>query len=111
MHPTMMQSEQSCRGLPHPFRFTIASTHTGTYGGVQPFETGQSRYRPIFSPMAIARVAAMWHAARQKRTVELRRIEGDATFDGQQRFLEVASRVARERRLSRFAYLARKSEH
>jgi hypothetical protein len=24
-------------------RFTIASTHTGTYGGVQPFDTGQSR--------------------------------------------------------------------
>jgi hypothetical protein len=26
---------------PHP-RFTIASTQTGTYGGVHPFETGQS---------------------------------------------------------------------
>lgn len=24
-------------------RFTIASTHTGTYGGMQPFDTGQSR--------------------------------------------------------------------
>jgi hypothetical protein len=33
----------------------------------------------------------------------------DQTFDGQQRFLEVAARLARERRLSRFIYLAEKS--
>ena len=38
----------------------------------------------------------------------LRKIEGDDSFDGQQRFLEVASRLARERRLSRFIYLAEK---
>src|SRR5437899_607841 len=38
----------------------------------------------------LAQTATMWHAARQRREAELRRIEGDATFDGQQRFLEVA---------------------
>ena len=27
----------------HPIRFTSSFTHTGTYGGVHPFDTGQSR--------------------------------------------------------------------
>jgi hypothetical protein len=31
-----------CPASPYPCRLTIASTHTGTYGGVQPFDTGQS---------------------------------------------------------------------
>lgn len=55
---------------------------------------------------AVAQSASRWHAARQSRHVELIRIEGRETFEGQQRFLEVAARVAAERRLSRFAYLA-----
>src|SRR5262245_12828162 len=37
-------------------RFTISGTHTGTYGIMQPFDIGQSLYKPIFSPMAIARL-------------------------------------------------------
>ncbi|MGH7244873.1 MAG: class I SAM-dependent methyltransferase [Phycisphaerales bacterium] len=57
---------------------------------------------------ALAQTAAAWHAARAKRSAELTRIESEATFTGQQRFLEVASRIAMERRLSRFAYLAAK---
>ena len=57
---------------------------------------------------ALARIATKWHAARDKRAAELKRIEGAATFEGQQRFLEVAARLAAERRLSRFAYLAHK---
>jgi SAM-dependent methyltransferase len=57
---------------------------------------------------ALAHTATLWHAARQKRAVELRRLEGDPTFEGQQQFLEVAARIARERRLSRFAYTASK---
>ena len=44
--------------------------------------------------------------ARGKRESDLRRIEGNETFEGQQRFLEVASQLAAERRLSRFAYRA-----
>ncbi len=44
--------------------------------------------------------------AREKYAADLRRIEGDETFDGQQRFLEVACRLATERRLSRFAFRA-----
>lgn len=57
---------------------------------------------------ATTRIAADWHAARQKRSAELIRIEGAETFEGQQRFLSVTARLAGERRLSRFVYLARK---
>jgi SAM-dependent methyltransferase len=56
----------------------------------------------------MARMAERWHAARAARDAELRRLEGDATFDGQQRFFEVAARLAAERRLSRFAFHARR---
>ena len=34
--------------------------------------------------------------------------EGDDTFEGQQIFFEMAAQLAEERRLSRFAVLARK---
>ena len=44
--------------------------------------------------------------AREHHEADLRRIEGDETFEGQQRFLEVAARLAAERRLSRFAFRA-----
>ena len=52
--------------------------------------------------------AAGWLAARSKRETDLRKIEGDDVFFGQQRFLETAAILARERRLSRFAIVARK---
>lgn len=55
---------------------------------------------------ALAQVATSWHTARQKREAGLRTIEGDPTFEGQQRFLSVAACLAHERRLSRLAYLA-----
>lgn len=58
---------------------------------------------------ALATAASNWHAARAKRSGKLTQLEGETTFAGQQRFLEVAARIARERRLSRFAYAARKS--
>lgn len=54
--------------------------------------------------------AAGWLAARDRREAELRKIEGDEVFHGQQRFLETAARLAKERRLSRFAILARRPE-
>ena len=56
----------------------------------------------------MAAVAQRWHDARAKRAGALREIEGDETFDGQQRFLDVTARLARERRLSRMVYLAEK---
>ncbi|HEY0672539.1 MAG TPA: methyltransferase domain-containing protein [Longimicrobiales bacterium] len=57
----------------------------------------------------MARMAGRWHAARASRAAELRDIEGEETFDGQQRFLEVAARLAAEHRLSRYAFQAVRS--
>lgn len=56
----------------------------------------------------MARMARQWHGARDRHASDLRRIEGDGTFEGQQRFFEVAARLAGEERLSRFAYCAMK---
>jgi ubiquinone/menaquinone biosynthesis C-methylase UbiE len=55
----------------------------------------------------MARMARKWCQARQAMEEDLRRIEGDETFEGQQRFLDVAARLAEERRLARFAFCAR----
>lgn len=52
--------------------------------------------------------AAGWLTARAGREAELRKIEGADVFFGQQRFLETAALLAEERRLSRFAVLARR---
>lgn len=54
----------------------------------------------------MARMAQRWYEARQGRAAALRHVEGEATFDGQQRFLQVAASLAAERRLSRFAFRA-----
>lgn len=56
----------------------------------------------------MAENAAGWLEARARRETDLRKIEGDDVFQGQQRFLETAAILAKERRLSRFAILARR---
>jgi SAM-dependent methyltransferase len=56
-----------------------------------------------------ARVAGRRYAARAEHAQQLRQVEGEATFDGRQRFFEMAASLAREQRLSRFAFLAAKS--
>ena len=56
----------------------------------------------------MAENASGWLDARTKREADLRAIEGDDTFAGQQRFLGMAATLARERRLSRVAILARR---
>jgi len=56
----------------------------------------------------MAKVAEARHAARASRSAALREIEGRQAYDGQQEFLEVAARVAREGRLSRFVYVSKK---
>lgn len=58
----------------------------------------------------MATIAERRGRARARREQELRAIEGDETYDGQQKFFEVAARIAREGRLSRFAYLAEKGD-
>ena len=57
----------------------------------------------------MAKVAEARHAARASRRAALREIEGDQSYDGQQEFLTIAARVAREGRLSRFVYVSKKS--
>jgi len=56
----------------------------------------------------MADLAARRGAARASRSAVLRNIEGEETYQRQQDFFEVAARIARERRLSRFLYIARK---
>jgi SAM-dependent methyltransferase len=55
----------------------------------------------------MAEIAGRRRAARAARERELREIESDATYDGQQEFFRVSELIARERRLSRLAFLAR----
>ena len=57
-----------------------------------------------------ATVARRWHNAREHQREVLVTREGQANFDGLQRFLSCVHQASEERRLSRFAYLARKPE-
>ena len=54
------------------------------------------------------RVSKRWNDARERRRDDLIRIEGEEGFDQVQEFLAIAHRLSSERRLSRFALLARK---
>jgi ubiquinone/menaquinone biosynthesis C-methylase UbiE len=71
-------------------------------------ETGLHPIRVEDATPNMAAVAARRRDARARREEALRRIEGDETFEGQQRFLSVTARIAREGRLSRFIYVAEK---
>ena len=54
----------------------------------------------------LAEIACRRRDARAEHAEALRRIEGDAAFDGRQRFFDIVARLAREHRLSRLAYAA-----
>jgi len=58
----------------------------------------------------MSQMAERRRAARDSREEALRKIEGDAGYEQQQKFLEVAARIARERRLSRFLYVAERPD-
>jgi hypothetical protein len=51
-------------------------------------------------------VSARWRDARARRRDALAASEGEEGFEGLQRFLDAVCTLSRERRLSRFAYLA-----
>lgn len=55
-----------------------------------------------------ARVARAWHAAREQRAAELDQIEGAEQNASTQQRLAIVATLARERRLSRYAYVARR---
>jgi cyclopropane fatty-acyl-phospholipid synthase-like methyltransferase len=57
----------------------------------------------------MTKVAEARCAARASRSAALREIEGDQAYEGQQEFLAIAARVAREGRLSRFVYVSQKT--
>ncbi len=54
-------------------------------------------------------ISRRWHAARSRQRRALQQIEGRAFFEGVQQFLAAAHRLASERRLSRYVFLAQKS--
>jgi hypothetical protein len=54
----------------------------------------------------LAEIALRRHDARAERAESLREIEGDAAFDGRQRFFDLVALLARDRRLSRVVYTA-----
>jgi 2-polyprenyl-3-methyl-5-hydroxy-6-metoxy-1,4-benzoquinol methylase len=58
----------------------------------------------------MAKIAGARRAARAAREAALREIEGDQTYEGQQEFFAVASRIAHEGRLSRFVYVSEKPQ-
>ena len=58
----------------------------------------------------VAAVAESRRSAREKRSADLREIEGGPAYEQQQEFLTVAARIAKEGRLSRFMYVAEKFE-
>lgn len=55
---------------------------------------------------SMAAVAEKRRAARESRSTAVRQIEGDRTYEAQQKFLAMTARLAGEGRLSRFAYLS-----
>ena len=69
-------------------------------------EAGFARGAPLDRTENMARMAERRRLARAAHEVDLRRLEGDATYEAQQRFFATAARLAAERRLSRFAFLA-----
>lgn len=56
----------------------------------------------------MARVGEARHTARELRRAALSELEGEKQYELQQEFLAVAAHVARESRLSRFAYVCKK---
>ena len=56
----------------------------------------------------MADVAGRRRAAREKRSAAVRQVEGDCTYEAQQTFLALTSRLAAEGRLSRFVYVSEK---
>jgi SAM-dependent methyltransferase len=57
----------------------------------------------------MSKVAEARRTARASRSVALMEGEGNQAYEGQQEFLAVSARVAREGRLSRFVYVAKKA--
>lgn len=55
---------------------------------------------------SMAAIALRRYRAREQYEEKLRETEGDDTFEGRQRFFDVAAILSGERRLSRYVYVA-----
>ena len=69
-------------------------------------EAGFDLVRCEDSTHNVARVARRWRDARARHRDALIEDEGAETFEGLQRFLGAVHALARERRLSRYTFLA-----
>jgi SAM-dependent methyltransferase len=58
----------------------------------------------------VVEVAGRWLAARASRETVLREMEGNDTYEEAQEFLGMVERLARQRRLSRFVFVAERPE-
>jgi len=56
----------------------------------------------------VAEIAEKRRVAREKRSAAVCQVEGDRTYEAQQKFLAMTSRLAAEGRLSRFVYVSEK---
>ncbi len=74
-------------------------------------EAGFDLLRCDNSTDSVVRVARRWRDARARHRHELIEDEGATTFEGMQRFLSVVNALAEQRRLSRYTFLARCSNH
>jgi len=59
----------------------------------------------------VALTAGRWHAAREQRKDVLLQFEDQAQYDGVQQFLWVTYKLAKEGRLSRYAFVATQQKH
>jgi hypothetical protein len=73
-------------------------------------ETGFRVLRVTETSENAADIAKRRHDAREKRKNALIAAEGEANFEGLQRFLSCVQRLTSERRLLRYVYLHRKQE-
>jgi SAM-dependent methyltransferase len=69
---------------------------------------GFRQIRAVDTTGSAARIAQRWHQAREKRKSELVVAEGNANFEGLQRFLYCVEVLTSERRLLRYLYIASK---
>ncbi|HVA38100.1 MAG TPA: methyltransferase domain-containing protein [Candidatus Dormibacteraeota bacterium] len=58
---------------------------------------------------SVAEISGRWHAARTTRAGSLRPLEGERAFEEHQQCLMLTEQLARERRISRIAYLAQRA--
>jgi SAM-dependent methyltransferase len=71
-------------------------------------QVGFSEIKTTDTTENAANIAKRWHDARQKRKADLIAAEGDANFEGLQRFLACVHTISGERRLRRYLYSASK---